>query len=585
MDSRVGKGPRRLTLAAVALLLAFAPAAQATTTHLVYRGGPIMSPITSVFVQWGPNTDASFVSKDESLLSDLAADSGRTTNVFAQLAEYSTSTPAHTLAYSQRYAGASLISPSVGDGSSSTTVTVTDAQVQQELTSQIANGHVPAPAGNGLTTAYVLLFPPKDRLELNSAFSGQNFCVYHNLFTASSLAGSPSIVYAVIPDSASEWDNGAGCGSTSVTADNETEGLTQELENLITDPNPGMGWNDMSTFTAAGDACALMGATNTINGHDYNVNKVWSQALGLCTATSHYVAPTADFSSTPTGDTASFSATAASQNGGTIASYAWSFGDGSTGTGSSPTHTYAHGGSYTVTLTATDNLGFIATPSHMVTITSIAPTIAITTPANGAMYVQHRSVHAAFTCTPGAGSSVTTCVGPVGQGVPIDTSTVGHHNFTVIATDADGTTNNASAGYTVVAPPPPVLTSARSTHSVWREPSKHHRGHGPPVGTKLTFTLNENARVTFSFRLANGGRTVGRSCVKPSHRNRHKPSCALLEGTLTVAGHTGKNTVSFQGLLSGGRKLPPGNYLVLVTATASGRTSLPVRLNGFTIDR
>jgi parallel beta-helix repeat protein len=40
---------------------------------------------------------------------------------------------------------------------------------------------------------------------------------------------------------------------------------------------------------------------------------------------------------------------------GTIASYTWDFGDGTTGTGITPTHTYTTAGNYTVVLTVTDN--------------------------------------------------------------------------------------------------------------------------------------------------------------------------------------------------------------------------------------
>ena len=52
-----------------------------------------------------------------------------------------------------------------------------------------------------------------------------------------------------------------------------------------------------------------------------------------------------------------FNGTASSDPDGSIASYAWNFGDGSTGTGATPSHAYAGVGTYTVTLTVTDNAG------------------------------------------------------------------------------------------------------------------------------------------------------------------------------------------------------------------------------------
>ena len=55
---------------------------------------------------------------------------------------------------------------------------------------------------------------------------------------------------------------------------------------------------------------------------------------------------------------------------GSIASYAWDWGDGAASTGPTAGHTFATGGAKTVTLLVTDNLGKTAAVSHMLTATA-----------------------------------------------------------------------------------------------------------------------------------------------------------------------------------------------------------------------
>jgi PKD repeat protein len=82
------------------------------------------------------------------------------------------------------------------------------------------------------------------------------------------------------------------------------------------------------------------------------------------------VAPTATFSSSAADRTASFDASASQDSDGTIASYSWDFGDGTTGSGKNTSHPYAAAGTYSVTLTVTDDDGAAGTVAQAVTVTN-----------------------------------------------------------------------------------------------------------------------------------------------------------------------------------------------------------------------
>jgi PKD repeat protein len=83
--------------------------------------------------------------------------------------------------------------------------------------------------------------------------------------------------------------------------------------------------------------------------------------------------PTAAFTFSTQLLTASFNASGSSDSDGSITAYNWNFGDGTTGTGVTPQHTYANAGSYTVALTVTDNRGDVGTATHTVTVSASTP--------------------------------------------------------------------------------------------------------------------------------------------------------------------------------------------------------------------
>jgi hypothetical protein len=76
------------------------------------------------------------------------------------------------------------------------------------------------------------------------------------------------------------------------------------------------------------------------------------------------------------------------------------------------------------------------------------PAIAITAPANGAVYELHQIVSAAYACTDGE-SGVASCTGTVANLSAIDTSSVGVKTFVVTAADASGNLSSLAVTYEV----------------------------------------------------------------------------------------------------------------------------------------
>jgi PKD repeat protein len=84
-------------------------------------------------------------------------------------------------------------------------------------------------------------------------------------------------------------------------------------------------------------------------------------------------APTAVFSESCSDLTCSFSSAGSSDPDGSVVGYSWTFGDGATSTEPNPSHTYASGGTYTVTLQARDDDSATDDETRQVTATAPPP--------------------------------------------------------------------------------------------------------------------------------------------------------------------------------------------------------------------
>jgi serine protease len=152
-------------------------------------------------------------------------------------------------------------------------------------------------------------------------------------------------------------------------------------------PSAANGWSNVDIREALQATAKDLGAPGRDNAYGYGLVQAYAafQHLGGNGGGGgdpENTPPTASFTYLCTDLSCSFDGSASEDPDGSIASYAWTFGDGGVGSGETANHTYAAGGTYSVELTVTDNAGATGKQTQSVTV-SAPPTGGITLSAVG----------------------------------------------------------------------------------------------------------------------------------------------------------------------------------------------------------
>jgi hypothetical protein len=261
-------------------------------SNLSYHGGPVMRANRSYAIYWSPSGtggySANYLSVTNQFLGDVAADSGKTSNVYFSDTQYYDGTG--PIAYSSTFGGSVLDTnayPSNGCRDPYTSVCLTDSQLQAEISRVVsAQGW---PRGTG--AVYFLLTPRNVGSCYGSSCAYSYYCAYHSSFGS----GSGLTLYANQP-----YANyvPAACGSgqhpNGDDADDTINVASHEHNEAITDPL-GNAWYDSRGYEN-GDKCAWnfgssLGSTGSgqynqlINGHGYYLQQEWSNRSSRCVLT------------------------------------------------------------------------------------------------------------------------------------------------------------------------------------------------------------------------------------------------------------------------------------------------------------
>ena len=270
---------------------------------------------------------------------------------------------------------------------------------------------------------------------MRTTFRTLTFLVISVLFRCET-ASSQTVSFA--------WDE---ISSTPVT------GYAVTIDGVRTD----QGLTPLNSSSACGCSIVLpfSGGNHTLKVSAYNSSgEAWSSPL--------VVAPTAGAGGPYTGEAGTalvVDGSGSKDPAGTIMTYDWNWGDGTSGISSSPatSHLYTTGGAFTLTLKVTDNGGATASANATATIAAktSGPTVTLTSPGSATVLTYPASTTLAATASASSGTIANVAFYAGSTLISTDTTApysvswtnmaAGAYSVTAVATDSAGLSARSAA--------------------------------------------------------------------------------------------------------------------------------------------
>jgi PKD repeat protein len=360
-------------------------------TALTYHSGPVQHGEKDYLFFWTPSgheAPGTYVSGLQTWLNQVAAADYSAGNPFAVTQQYydfsGTGGAKSFVPYAVENAGTVVDAdsyPASGctdktAGGASVSICLTDEQIRSELESYVKAHSLPT----GINVEYFVMTPENVGScfeEASKSCSYTSYCGYHSYAGS----GSTQIVYADMPwaykVSGCDVNEAFGAGyANSDYIDSVVSVFSHELSETMTDPNLNAWW-ETSYGNEIGDKCAYRYSEEgygSMKGLSKDGGGYWNVAFesnfyllqtefdnhtSNCTMEATSTQPVVSVSTSPSpvvpGSQATLTAKVTDPAG--VSSVQWSFGDGESATGNPVNHTYATGGTKTLTAIVTDNAG------------------------------------------------------------------------------------------------------------------------------------------------------------------------------------------------------------------------------------